>query len=992
MIHEFVDMDTKEKIRYVSESSNTSGYSTSVIHGNTSPGSVFSMPPSPAHSPATTTLQAEFSNLNLPSNPQAHNFTQTAQQNVYGNYTLSFTNSTPTQQTTNMQHPQFQVHQQQQHHHLPQTFSNTSSANIFVLTEEPPYTAELRIIEQPVEKFRFRYKSEMHGTHGSLNGVNSKRTPKTYPEVELRNFHGRAIIRCSLFQTNLESPHSHQLVVRKEDNDICDPHELEVSPDSGYVAQFQNMGIIHTAKKFIVEELYIKKKARLCFELGREDLSTKEEFELRKQTEKEAKDMNLNQVRLCFEAFKIEDNNTYSRIAKPIYTHPINNRKSAQTGELRIVRLSMATGSVTGGDELILLVEKVSKKNIKVRFFEEDEEGAVVWEGFGKFRESDVHHQYAIVCQTPAYHNKDIDKVVDVNIELIRPSDDERSYPTVTFRYKPRDVIASRKRRRTCSTATSSSGSGSSLNSEELPKMVQNAFAAPDADGVTVDHLGETGTFSKTISQEFEKDKIIQSEELLKMVNTLNSEDWQKIITPSFSDFAELMDTTENSNLPVISALETDGVAGKSSSSAALKKSITLLDKLLLATTIPAGTAAAGSKKAADYLQRIFKIYDEIQRNNKKLTNTEFLSKAQTISELYIEYSEKNQNDGDSIIHDIIMNDNSKIGIKMCQILKHFELTDLLNRILNAKNESGLHYACLYERPLYIRPLLGLGCDPSIEDRQGNTALHVAVREQHTSCVDSFLNVVGLRLNLTQRNHDGETPLHIAIRLKNVYIIRKLLHHDSASSLVPRSKDGNNSIHMAVHQQSLELVEMILALASDKKALLASKNTAGFTAEDLAKLLHPKLGRKILTLLNGGKIEDDDADTGELVIKQEQTSDSSDTEDAEDVNDVDEVKTEINDDDGYDDVECKIKIASDNLVETLKDGSKLKKVASLLSEQSKWRALAKELRLNHLFVVIKTSEEFLTHVRSYPLRIDYDRFVRALAKIDGDAFELLVAE
>jgi Rel/ankyrin family protein len=48
---------------------------------------------------------------------------------------------------------------------------------------ELPY---LQIIEQPVEKFRFRYKSEMMGTHGSILGRNSDRNrKKTYPSVEV---------------------------------------------------------------------------------------------------------------------------------------------------------------------------------------------------------------------------------------------------------------------------------------------------------------------------------------------------------------------------------------------------------------------------------------------------------------------------------------------------------------------------------------------------------------------------------------------------------------------------------------------------------------------------------------------------------------------------------------------------------------------------------------------------------------------------------------
>lgn len=36
----------------------------------------------------------------------------------------------------------------------------------------------LTIVEQPVDKFRFRYQSEMHGTHGSLMGVHTEKSKK----------------------------------------------------------------------------------------------------------------------------------------------------------------------------------------------------------------------------------------------------------------------------------------------------------------------------------------------------------------------------------------------------------------------------------------------------------------------------------------------------------------------------------------------------------------------------------------------------------------------------------------------------------------------------------------------------------------------------------------------------------------------------------------------------------------------------------------------
>lgn len=47
----------------------------------------------------------------------------------------------------------------------------------------------LQFIEQPTDRFRFRYKSEMAGTHGSLTGIKSDKSRKqTYPTVEVNNF------------------------------------------------------------------------------------------------------------------------------------------------------------------------------------------------------------------------------------------------------------------------------------------------------------------------------------------------------------------------------------------------------------------------------------------------------------------------------------------------------------------------------------------------------------------------------------------------------------------------------------------------------------------------------------------------------------------------------------------------------------------------------------------------------------------------------------
>lgn len=186
----------------------------------------------------------------------------------------------------------------------------------------------MEVTEQPIEKFRFRYKSEMHGTHGSLTGQSASRNKKSFPTVVLHNYFGEAVIRCSLYQlpksqTAQPSPHSHSLVIRNMNEDRNDPHDMVVSKTQGFTAVFQGMGVIHTARKNIEEELLRKLITQKQFEWSR-PVTILEEERLKARAKTEATEMNLNQVCLCFEAF--EKNGTeWSRICAPVYSTPINN-------------------------------------------------------------------------------------------------------------------------------------------------------------------------------------------------------------------------------------------------------------------------------------------------------------------------------------------------------------------------------------------------------------------------------------------------------------------------------------------------------------------------------------------------------------------------------------------------------------------------------------------------------------------------------------------
>lgn len=82
---------------------------------------------------------------------------------------------------------------------------------------------------------------------------------------------------------------------------------------------------------------------------------------------------------------------------------------------MTICKLSHCSSSCAGGQEIILLCEKVVKEDIKVKFFEEID-NKTVWEDYGTFIQSSVHKQVAISLKTPKYNRVAVESVAKVSL------------------------------------------------------------------------------------------------------------------------------------------------------------------------------------------------------------------------------------------------------------------------------------------------------------------------------------------------------------------------------------------------------------------------------------------------------------------------------------------------------------------------------------------------------------------------------------------------
>ena len=92
---------------------------------------------------------------------------------------------------------------------------------------------------------------------------------------------------------------------------------------------FQNLGILFVGKKEVPEILYRRKLEDIqtihTSFIGEHQLSEVEKQRIREESEREAKDMNLNSVKICFEAFVYENDVSYS-VCSPIFSRPVANQ------------------------------------------------------------------------------------------------------------------------------------------------------------------------------------------------------------------------------------------------------------------------------------------------------------------------------------------------------------------------------------------------------------------------------------------------------------------------------------------------------------------------------------------------------------------------------------------------------------------------------------------------------------------------------------------
>uniref|UniRef100_A0A8C0U791 NFKB inhibitor epsilon n=1 Tax=Cyanistes caeruleus TaxID=156563 RepID=A0A8C0U791_CYACU len=149
-------------------------------------------------------------------------------------------------------------------------------------------------------------------------------------------------------------------------------------------------------------------------------------------------------------------------------------------------------------------------------------------------------------------------------------------------------------------------------------------------------------------------------------------------------------------------------------------------------------------------------------------------------------------------------------------------IAQLPREVLEIQNDlfqTPLHLAVYLEQPSVIQALIHKGVNPGLQDRNGNTPLHLACEQQHLQCAQQLLGGPatpdgttqphGHHQDLQLQNWQGLACLHISTLKGNIPMMSLLLE-SGANIDVREGTSGKTPLHLAVECHNRRAVQFLL--------------------------------------------------------------------------------------------------------------------------------------------------------------------------------------
>ncbi|XP_073827649.1 NF-kappa-B inhibitor cactus [Musca autumnalis] len=228
------------------------------------------------------------------------------------------------------------------------------------------------------------------------------------------------------------------------------------------------------------------------------------------------------------------------------------------------------------------------------------------------------------------------------------------------------------------------------------------------------------------------------------------------------------------------------------------------------------------------------------------------------------EYYYQQNDEGDTPLHLACISGMIEVVAALIRMSPH----PCLFNIQNDQAQTPLHLATLIANPKIIRMLLIAGAEPTIRDRHGNTALHLACMSGEEQCVraltipielyevneahrqyghrandKSYIKCAHLPSGLEIRNYDGERCVHLAAQAGHIEILRILVTY-GADINAREGKSGRTPLHIAIECCNEDLANFLLDEC--QKLNLETATYAGLTAYQVACVLNKSEMQDIL--------------------------------------------------------------------------------------------------------------------------------------------------
>ncbi|TRY75928.1 hypothetical protein DNTS_033491 [Danionella cerebrum] len=179
--------------------------------------------------------------------------------------------------------------------------------------------------------------------------------------------------------------------------------------------------------------------------------------------------------------------------------------------------------------------------------------------------------------------------------------------------------------------------------------------------------------------------------------------------------------------------------------------------------------------------------------------------------------------DGDTYLHLAVIHEATDAALKMIE-MSHG--SPFLNK-QNNQRQTALHLAVITDQPVIVGQLLKAGCDSSLVDEQGNTALHIACRKGSMACFGLLTQGCSKHLPaiLQMPNYSGHKCIHVVAVHGFLSLLESLIQL-GADINAQEQCNGRTPLHLAVDFQNYEMVKLLVTKGADVNSLTYGGHTA----------------------------------------------------------------------------------------------------------------------------------------------------------------------